>query len=522
MKREAVALCRVSSVSQRVEGSSLESQEKHVYDFAESLNIEIDKLWSVDVSSKAGQNIDRKDLMEILDYCKKHRYVKYFVVDKVNRLMREITMFYWFIQELLFIGVRTYFADPQQQDLNRDDQIAQLKMFLAIYESERDNKERAYTTLTRMKDKYLSGYRLTSPLQGYRKSSIPGIFEPDPIRFPLLQSTMRDILNGRFNVYQALEDLNQRGYTTPGGAKLRMDKFRKLLVDDYFAGLITVKRWSEDDKFCGIKGLHKAMITVEEHKTLVDIVNGKKRVFERKKENKNFPLGNIGLCVCGGKLVGFMHSNGKGWKSPKYRCRSCHKQYHATKIHLSLDETLAKVRIDKPRKEGFIECLNEAWREEETFHLEKIKTFELKLSQLENDKIQVARKIALNTDPTLETDLRDVLKETKNQIENIKTIITEAKDVEKDMDAFVRFSMSFIEGKLSRWDELTRAERVKCKQMLFPGEIFVDFAEKVCTPQISPIIWFVSNKKEPDMVSDSHLVELGRIALPSKKRFDNL
>ena len=49
------------------------------------------------------------------------------------------------------------------------------------------------------------------------------------------------------------------------------------------------------------------------------------------------------------------------------------------------------------------------------------------------------------------------------------------------------------------WKELDRASRVKCKQLLFPGEIIVNSHEKVCTPQISPIIWFASNKKEPEI-----------------------
>ena len=85
MKKEAVALCRVSTAQQRVDGNSLDSQKKHVHDFAHDyLHCEIDPngLWSLDASSRTGKNIKRKDLEEILSFCKQNKQIKYFVVDK--------------------------------------------------------------------------------------------------------------------------------------------------------------------------------------------------------------------------------------------------------------------------------------------------------------------------------------------------------------------------------------------------------------------------------------------------------
>lgn len=521
MNKEAVALCRVSTAQQRVDNNSLESQQKHVYDFAmTNLSCEIDRLWSLDVSSKAGGNLNRKDLMEIRQYCKEHRYIKYFIVDKVNRLMREIKMFYWFIQELEMIGVRTYFADPQQQDLNKDDPVAQLKTFLAIYEAERDNKERANTTLTRMKDRYLLGYRLSSPVPGYRKTLTPGLHEPDPARFNKLQSIMRDIVAGKFTVYKALEELNLQDYTTITGKRLKIDKFREILTDDYYAGFITIKKW-DDPKFIGIKGQHQAMITPNEHEILKSIVTGKKRIFERRNDNKDFPLSNIGLCECGGKLVGANHSNGKGWIRPEYRCRSCNKQYRATNIHLSLDQVLEDIRISESQEEDIVKRLSKVWKEEESNNLSKIRTLEIRLAKLKDEKTQIARKIALNTDPTIEDDLQGVLKETKNQIDTLESGILDVKNVEKDLETFVHFSLKFINEKLSVWKLLEKAQRIKCKQLVFPGGFIVKSDEKVYTPEISPLYRFVSNKKEPVLTSDSHLVELVGIAPASKKSINN-
>ena len=514
MKREAVGLCRVSTAEQRVDGNSLDSQQKHSYDFAHDiLGTEIDKLWSLDVSSKSGKNIKRKDLLEIRQYCKEHKYIKYFIVDKVNRLMREIKMFYWFIQELEMIGVKTYFADPGQHDLNKDDSIAQLKTFLAIYEAERDNKERANTTLTRMKDRVLAGYYIFPLHQGYKRTSTKGLHEPDE-RFSLLQQAMRDIIAGRSTVSEAMEGLNAQGYRTPTGKSLRIDNFRKLLVDDYYAGLITVKRW-DDERFKGIKGLHKPMLSVEEHRELKLIVSGKKRIFERKKDNLELPLGNIGICQCGGKLVGFYHQNGKGWRSPKYRCRSCGKQYHASKVHPSLDQVFGNISLNSSKETEIVKAFEEVWKEEEGYLQEKKRALELRLEQQKQEKNQVVRKIALSNDSELESEYKVILSEIRIQIENTEVDIAEVSKNDEDFINFTRFGLAFISEKLKVWSQLDKDNRVKCKLLAFPGEIVVNFSEKVCTPKVSIFLSLNDQngtKKEAFRAPNSHMVEVVGVA----------
>ena len=518
MKKEAVALCRVSSAEQRVDGNSLDSQQKHVFDFAHaSLGCEIERAWIVDVSSKKGKNIKRQDLLEIRQYCKEHRHIKYFVVDKVNRLMREIKMFYWFVAELEMIGVKTLFADPKQEDLNKeDDKVSKLKLFLEIFGAEADNQERIDTTLTRMKDRILAGYYPFPIHPGYKKSLIAGLHDPDPDRFSLLQSAMLDILAGRFSVSQALEHITKQGYKTSGGRCIRIDEFRDLLCDDYYAGLITIKKWN-DPKFTRITGLHKAMISVEQYEELRAIARGKKRIFERKKDNKEFPLGNIGYCECGGKLVGFYHRNGKGWRSPKYRCRMCGKQFHSDRVHASIDQKFGSIGYHHSDESEFMEALKEVWKQEELFVYQKISSLERSLDHLMAERNQIVRKIALNDDSSIDNDFKAILSETKKQIENIENEISELKDNEKDFQSFVKFSLRFLGGKMATWKQLDRDKRIKCKQLAFPGEIYVNFSEKVCTPEISPILISIGHTKRAQSALKSNMVEVRGVAPLSKR-----
>ena len=87
----AIASCRVSSIEQ-LESNSLNRQKEAVLKAAEHLGATIpeDGWWSGSVSSKRGNNVNRKDLQEMLARCKKDPRIKYLIVDEPDRFMRSI------------------------------------------------------------------------------------------------------------------------------------------------------------------------------------------------------------------------------------------------------------------------------------------------------------------------------------------------------------------------------------------------------------------------------------------------
>ena len=64
MTKKAIALYRVSTYKQSVEGHSLDAQAAKVAEASKYLQVEIVKEWRVDTSSRVGKNIGRKDLQE--------------------------------------------------------------------------------------------------------------------------------------------------------------------------------------------------------------------------------------------------------------------------------------------------------------------------------------------------------------------------------------------------------------------------------------------------------------------------
>ena len=512
MQTKAIALCRVSSPGQRIEGHSLETQEDNVKKASETLNVPIIKMWSHDVSSRIGKNENRKDLAEIIDFCKIHHDIKYLIIDVPDRFMREVETYYYFKFTLKKLGVKLYYAS--EPDLNSDDSFARLKENLQVIAAEMSNRERMVKCSTGLKNRLRAGYYPFCTHQGYRKTITPGLAEPDPFRFPLLQKAFQNVASRVMTPAEAHKWLNSTDYTTRTGKKLKIDKFLKLLRDSYYCGIVEAKATFN----ISVKGLHTAMITPSEHEIILEILDGKQTKYLRKLNNPDFPL-NRSFCECGGKLVGFYHQNGRGWKRPEYRCRSCGKQYKRDSIHDSLDLLLKSIELSDSKIDKIVKCFEIVWREHQEYNLGYIANLENKISELQAKKSSLI--LSLAEHPELTDDIKESVETLKNEIKETQSSLDEAKNVESDLIEFIEFSLRMAYAFETQWWTISHENRQKCKNLLFPNDFFVKSDEKVYTNQISPLYRFVSIKKEPDLPSDSHLVELRGIAPLSKKRFHN-
>ena len=110
---QAIANVRVSS-DEQLKSNSLNRQEKAVREMAKKLDAELVHIWSGSVSSKKGNNIKRKDLKEMLDFCKRYKKVKYAIFDEPDRFMRSIFEFGYFIVEFKKLGVEVKFASKEE------------------------------------------------------------------------------------------------------------------------------------------------------------------------------------------------------------------------------------------------------------------------------------------------------------------------------------------------------------------------------------------------------------------------
>ena len=141
-ENKAIINSRVSTAQQLL-SNSLNRQEESVEKAALKLEAIIpeDGRWAGSVSSKAGTNVTRKDLLEMLEYCRQHKDVKYAIFDEYDRYMRSVNEGPYF--EVLFqqLGVKVWYAS-ETDAFNGDDAMAKFMRTMSAFRAEGSNEER--------------------------------------------------------------------------------------------------------------------------------------------------------------------------------------------------------------------------------------------------------------------------------------------------------------------------------------------------------------------------------------------
>lgn len=511
---KAIALCRVSTKKQRLEGSSLEAQELRVYECAAYLDTEIEKIWSLDTSSRKGKNVAREDLNEMLTYVKKHKSIKYIIVDEADRFMRSVEeAFFW---KVTFKSAGATLAYAKMPEItHEDDPMAVMREMMAFFQAEMSNHERIVKAIDKMQAKIQSGYYPGMARQGYKKSNVRSLHIPDQPKWDLLQAAMRKVLYESYSLDEALSWLNNNGYRLQGGGLLDMWKLKRIFKEPYYAGIIKMSNW---DVICE-NGLHQAMITKEEHERLVEIVSGKRKKFKIHRYNPLFKASNIIECAdCRNenqsqtKLVGYRHHNNKPLHIRKfyerYRCRGCGKNVLKDVLHSGLDSVFDNTELVIDQDGMFLDALRRAWRMEANNSLQAIARLKQKLTTLTNEKDNVVRSMASNPDMT--DDFKASIVTIKQEIEATQSEINKLSTIEDDFERFVQFAISYTDNLKANWWNLDNADdRIRLKLLVYPEGLAISREGKVLTPRLSPIYRYKTTKKTPESVNFASNISYG-------------
>jgi DNA invertase Pin-like site-specific DNA recombinase len=511
-KQLAIALCRVSTTEQ-IENNSLSRQREAVLKAAAELDVTIpdDCWWSGSVSSKSGTNVDRKDLNLMIDRCKKDKRIKYVIVDEPDRFMRSIDEAAFFEVTFRQLGVTVWYAsDPE---LNKGDLAAKLLKFTKYLSAEGSNEERQRKSINGQTKALQEGRYTFCPKPGYMKGDESGIHKPHPVRGPALQKVLLDIATKRVTPTQGLIDLNNSDFMT-GHSLYKMDKFRKIATDIYYAGGVAIDR---QVKVHNLNGLHKPLITLEQHNELVRIFESKKKnqTGPRKNGNPKYPVNNIVHCdVCEGKqynrIVGVGITNGKSSKVyEKYRCRACRRALARDEMH----DRIAKQFKDNPITEAgvtdFTKALNIVWKRRESENQQEAVRLRHKLSKLHET---ISQQVEAATDPEnamIKTEILAQIAKRKEEAQDIEDHLHGlTQKAEEDYERFLKFAFNFASDMSQKFlDPITSQEnRLRCKQIIFPAGFRLDADKNVYTQEISPLITLVGNKKARANDAQAHLV----------------
>lgn len=518
-KNLAIATCRVSSFKQ-LESGSLDRQLVSVTKAAEGLQVNIpeDGIWSGSVSSKNGVNYTRKDLREMLAYCAKHKSVKYLIVDEIDRFMRSIDeMFYYEVEFKNKVGVKVWYAEDPA--LNSDDPFTKLRRAMKAFEAEGSNVERQRKSVKGQTAAIIEGRYPYRPRPGYRKSDIPGLHKLDSVQAPIIKSLLVRIATNLVTPTNALKEYNQSSFMT-NRAKLKMDKFRPLITDPYYAGIVEM---NQQVKARNEHGLHEPLITIEQHKEIIRIVEskGKNQVGPRKNGNPDFPLDNILHChVCRkesqiNRFVGFNHTNGVTSKIyTRYRCRNlkCKRYLHADNIHEQVKDCFEHEPMTPLAKRDLCDALETVWRQQEyTTHNEitRLNLYAKKIRETISNQVDA---MSQPDNESIQDEIRQSITKKKQELAEIETQVGQLEQSNAlDKSKFLEFSLNYVDDLATHFFELSREKQLLCKQLVFPAGFWVDENKKVYTPEISELYRLASNKKDAEASQKSLMVRVRRL-----------
>ncbi len=509
----AIATCRVSSIEQ-MESNSLNRQAKSVHEAAKYLSVLIpsDGVWSGSVSSKSGRNYKRKDLDEMIQYCKKHPSVKFLIVDEIDRFMRSIDeMFYFEVRFREEVGVKVWYAgDPA---LNSDDPMTKLRRAMEAFKAEGSNLERQIKSIKGQSDALLEGRYPFGIKPGYKRGYEKSVQEIDPVGGPELKRALLAILEMRLTASQALIEFNQ-GEFMATRSKYRMDKFRKIVTDSFYAGVVEINK---QVKVRNINGLHEPLITMEQHLQLVDIMTNKKKTQSgpRKNGNPKYPMSNEVTCdVCAeetnGRLVGYDLRNGKKNSAiyERYRCRSCGTRQYRDNIHEQVQERFKEKPIVEQGVSNLLQALDTVWKQEEGRAEQETIRIKHKLTSLAD---AISNQVESATDPGNSSIKDEILMSiTKKKAETAD--LEEQLDklsvkMSSDKDQFIKFAFDYVENMSSKYFDISRENRLRCKQVIFPAGFYINVDNKVYTPKVSLLYRLATVEMNGDETGKTLLVE---------------
>lgn len=517
----AIANCRVSTKEQEIHGNSLNRQNEIVREAAKRLGVEIVKCWSGSRSSKRGKNVNRKDIKEMLDYCRTHQQVKYLIIDEPDRFMRSVEEAFHFEVEFRQRGVEIWYASDDQ--LNTDDMTAKMMRFMKYFVAEGSNEERMRKAICGGRKALREGRYPYHVKLGYTKGETPGVHVVEPESGEVLKSLLIKIASGLISVSEALVEFNNSPYIKSGKHRpYRIDKWKIVVTDPYYAGIVEMKSQINERNE---HGLHEPLISKEQHEKIVEIVSGKNRKHSgpRKNGNPEFPLNTITFCekcyaeeIALGregihnraKFVGSNTTNGKSNKRyPKYKCRKCRRLINKDELHEQVHDELSCLEMTSNGRNKLTKALRKIWNLEEDTRASEVAKLRTQVVNLAKEKEHLLTSICNVSNPTVIAELENKVEERVAEIGDIETKIEKIENSRNDdRERFLRFALAFADDLGNGFFNLQPNQAKKCELLLFPNGFFVDADKKVHIPKISPFYRYRSTKKASKDAQNSPMV----------------
>lgn len=340
------------------------------------------------------------------------------------------------------------------------------------------------------------GYRNRHAEDGSKKW-----IEPDPDRAPAVKAAFAAIARGE-GQKAVLARVTAAGLVSKKGKTLRMQEFRKLLVNPIYAGRICSPRWGLD-----VAGEHEAIVDAGTFSRVQDRLAGRGPVATFLVDRPEFPLRGFALCEECGKPLTASWSRGKlGVRYGYYFCWNA---------------VCRKVRISAPALErGFEEALERVQLQEGDFALVAAELAEI--SRAEEGEISETRAAAgrrllelrKRRDRMVEAFVYDQavdratyeahLQRLDGEIQSVNLELSRTAVERLSIEELIALAKPLLTGSCELWQRAELQEKRRLQALVFPAGIRCS-PEVLRTPETARIYCFQrgSDMQKVEMVEQT-------------------
>lgn len=474
MMKKAYAYLRVSSEEQ-ISNFSLDNQKD--YCLRESLRqgYEIVKIYREEgVSAKT---LNRPELLQLLEDSRTNqKQISAVFIYKIDRISRDTYDFLAIKRKLAQYSIRIISVTEPVEDTPTGEFLETLLAASAKL----DNATKGLRSKDGMRKRLEAGWANGKATVGYLNVTRDDkqIIEPAPDQFESVKKAWEEMDTGIYTldtIIPIMQKLNVKiKYKNRLIPITRSQQTHRIFRDKFYAGYVVSKKFGIDKV-----GNHVPMIDEDMFYRVQGILDGRSRTagIKYQRQNPIFPLRGQVLCgKCGKLFTGAITRKRNGLTYPYYYCSSGEHYSPAINKENFESEYLQFVSQTEPKKELvalFSEMVKEKWEGRYSHLAIQQKSVDQEIEALHEVRRRLGQKHlqGIYSDEMFQEQLQMI----EDQILVKKTIKSEAKLQEVDIDILINFMNNFLWNVGKAWQEGTLQERKLLTGSIYPEKIIYEY-----------------------------------------------
>lgn len=484
--QRAIAYIRVSDQRQVDEGGSLQTQERQVRSYAESLGYELVEIYMEE--GETAKTSDRHELQRMLRFCRQRRGIASLIVPRIDRLARYSFDYSQIKMELNRVGIRIESVTERLEDTP----AGRFMENVLASQAQFDNEVRGERSKNGMIDAVAEGRYVWKAPKGYRNVRIgrKATIEPVPAEAEIIRRAFQFLASGCNSAQWVLLWLHAQGMT------LSRSQFYRLLDNRVYIGIIDAFGQSHKaaPPFVGLvsEGTFYAARKALSHKSTPETYLSC---------NPDFPLRGTVRCTCGAFLSACW-SRGRTKGYPYYLCRHCRRvNIRRDNVEEAFVEELRAYRPVPSQWEFVTTAITLRWKQRNADFFRRHKTTESKIEKVEALQAAIIRKNAEGVVP--DAIAKKQISELEDRLEVLKALLHQTRSKGSLADILI-YAHEFLTQLADTWHSSSADGKQRIQKFMFPEGLIL----KTDSGRRTDEKWLSEGKPIINCVSKSHLVDL--------------